>query len=237
MLTPSVTHDLIGKQVSSSSQLASAAKTLQTDNDISTVVFTNSAGEVTGIQEVSNSMIRNSNNNNFRNFLRRQAVEHGGRNAFIVGDQSVAKELQSLVESDVLTDAIIKNTGRNLRTDDFVPRGDTWMGLDVIKQGRRAPLPKPFKNQPLQFKTQIPRPIIDKTPIPPMGFKQTIEVPKVYDKHAFIGETRPLSKLDQLMMKENAGTNQVMAKQVSKIDQPAKIETVEEILRTIMPGN
>jgi hypothetical protein len=42
-----------------------------------------------------------------------------------------------------------------------------------------------------------------------MGFKQTIEVPKVYDKHAFTGETRPLSKLDQLMMKENAGTNQV----------------------------
>ena len=61
-----------------------------------------------------------------------------------------------------------------------------------------------------------------------LQFKQTIEVPKVYDKHAFTGETRPLSKLDQLMMKENAGTNQVMAKQVSKIDQPAKIETVEK---------
>jgi hypothetical protein len=214
LLTPSVTHDLIGKQVSSSSQLASAAKTLQTDNDISAVVFTNSAGEVTGIQEVSNSMIRNSNNNNFRNFLRRQAMEHGGRHAFIVGDQSVAKELQSLVESNDLTDAIIKNTGRNLRTDNFVPRGDTWMGLDVIKQGRRAPLPKPFKNQPLQFKTQIPPSALNKIPKSPepLQFKQTIEVPKVYDKHAFTGETRPLSKLDQLMMKENAGTNQVMAR-------------------------
>ncbi len=84
--------------------------------------------------------------------------------------------------------------------------------------------------------TPIPEVSLNKSTPPPLNFKQTIEVPKVYDKHAFTGETRPLSKLDQLMMKENAGTNQVMAKQVSKIDQPAKIETVEEILRTIMPG-
>ena len=63
-------------------------------------------------------------------------MEHGGRNVFIVGDQSVAKELQSLVESNDLTDAIIKTLGKTL-TDDFVrTAGDTWMGLDVIKQGR-----------------------------------------------------------------------------------------------------
>ncbi|MGI6606323.1 MAG: LPD38 domain-containing protein [Peptococcia bacterium] len=47
--------------------------------------------------------------------------------------------------------------------------------------------------------TPIPEVSLNKSTPPPLNFKQTIEVPKVYDKHAFTGETRPMLKLDRLI--------------------------------------
>lgn len=203
LLTPSMPHELLGTNLMSPENLAQAAKRLQTNNDVSVAFFINSRGEVTGLQEISNSMIRNNWDDNFRNFLRRQAVEHGGNFVSIVGDKSIAKELGDMVATDDLLDALIKETGKTFRQGH--PKTDPWMGIDAIKAGRRAPIPKPMENQPIPFKTQIPRQIIDKTPIPPtpLQFKQTIEVPKVYDKNAFIGKetvlpSAPLKAGDQV---------------------------------------
>lgn len=185
LLTPSIQHELLGKRIASSSELAQAAKALQIYDDVSVAFFLNSQLHVTGIQEISNSMIRNSKDANFRNFLRRQAVEHGGNFVSIVGDRSVAKELQELVASEDLLDGLIKDIGLTFRTTQ--PVTDPWMGLDIVKQGERVSIPKPNPTPPLAFNTQVLGPLekglaTQPPEIPPYQFKQTVEVPRVYDR-------------------------------------------------------
>lgn len=114
---------------------------------------------------------------------------------------------------------------------DFVLQGEPYQAKTSIAKtdfGQAA-----AQETPLQFKTQIPSQI-DKTPIPPTGFKQRMAVPKiydktpqptgtletqiplnnlpkVYDKHAFTGKKGILADLDEVMARGRAKDKGVLA--------------------------
>lgn len=137
LYNPAIEHPLLNKEIDSSVKLAQIAKQVQLDKEVSIAFFTDAKNTVRGILEINNSMIKNAEKNNFRNFLRNQATELGGRKVLMVGSKTVKAELIDLIKNGDIIDGIIENesgsiagTLSSIRNQDAE---DLWMGKDASK--------------------------------------------------------------------------------------------------------
>ncbi|WP_207644962.1 hypothetical protein [Dehalobacter sp. TeCB1] len=147
LYNPSVPHPLLGTAINSSDTLAKVAKQVQLDKNMSTAFFVDSQNNIRGIMEINNGMIKNTADNNFRNFLRNQAIEHGGRNVILIGDSSVKQQISDLVKSGDLLDAVVSGESGSLRDSVFQnAQPNTWMGKSEAA-GKLLRPPKPFETQ------------------------------------------------------------------------------------------
>lgn len=137
LYNPAIEHPLLNKEINSATKLAQIAKQVQLDKEVSIAFFTDAKNTVRGILEINNSMIKNAEKDNFRNFLRNQATELGGRNVLMVGGKTVEAELRELIRNGDITDGIIENefvsiveTLSSIRDQDAK---NLWMGKDANK--------------------------------------------------------------------------------------------------------
>ena len=101
LYNPAIEHPLLNKEIDSSVKLAQFAKQVQLDKEVSIAFFTDAKNTVRGVLEINNSMIKNADKDNFRNFLRNQATELGGRNVLMVGSKTVKAELIDLIKTGI----------------------------------------------------------------------------------------------------------------------------------------
>lgn len=137
LYNPAIEHPLLNKEIDSSVKLAQIAKQVQLDKEVSIAFFTDAKNTVRGILEINNSMIKNAEKDNFRNFLRNQATELGGRKVLMVGSKTVKAELVDLIKNGDIIDGIIENefgsiagTLPSIRNQDAE---NLWMGKDASK--------------------------------------------------------------------------------------------------------
>lgn len=119
--TASVDHPLLGEKINSSSTLADALKAVEKDDRfIATLVYVDSGGRITGIENVSSAIINNQKA--FSGYARNRARNFGGRGVFVGTSDSATYELaKSYISRGDIVDCIqFENAGtrRSLVADE-----------------------------------------------------------------------------------------------------------------------
>lgn len=103
---PEIDHPLLGEEIHGHADIAKCGQFVNASDDVSVLIYTNSPGEVTGIQEISNKTLKN--NKEITGFIRNQGVEFGAASAFLyTTDIETYQASKDLVKSGHLVDSVV----------------------------------------------------------------------------------------------------------------------------------
>lgn len=103
---PEIDHPLLGEEIHGHADIAKCGQFVNASDDVSVLLYTNSPGEVTGIQEISNKTLKN--NKEITGFIRNQGVEFGAASAFLyTTDIETYQASKDLVKSGHLVDSVV----------------------------------------------------------------------------------------------------------------------------------
>ena len=115
-MKPDVPHPVLGTTVNSYEKLAEAAKSVQVNRHLSTVLYADSSTfEIKGIEEFNNMY------ENLRRLIDNGKKRFGAERTFIATtDQEVFDKTEALIKEGRVTDAVILSEGGEARSSDYV---------------------------------------------------------------------------------------------------------------------
>lgn len=115
-MTPDMPHPILGTIVNSNDKLAAAAKSVQANRNLSTVLYADSSTfEVRGIEEFNNMY------GNLRRLIDNGKKRFGAERTFIATtDPEIFDKIEALIKEGRVTDAVILSGDGEARTSDYV---------------------------------------------------------------------------------------------------------------------
>lgn len=122
LLTPEIPSRELGEYITSADKLAQIAKTMQSDKDISTLIYTTSKGAIRAIQEFNNAY------EDLEGLLKENIVNFGSPAVFVVTRSgNVFNSTADLIKNGLVTDAVMMvgdfaSSLRNINSDVYPER-------------------------------------------------------------------------------------------------------------------
>lgn len=114
---PEMDHPVLGSQIKDSGDVAKVAQTINSEGDVSVLIYTSSKASVRGVQEISNKALKN--NKEIGGYIRNQAIDEFGSPAVFLytTDLDTYNASKKLIESGHLVDSVIGYGTKNGATE------------------------------------------------------------------------------------------------------------------------